>query len=79
MGLWTLDHCLKVALSKGPERVGVSLPSAEDGNRSSFQNIVFSKFQTIDKVHKPRDSGRQYYLFQTSASYIGADRKWNTN
>jgi hypothetical protein len=31
---------LRLALSKGPTRVGVS-PSPEDGNRSSFRNVVF--------------------------------------
>jgi hypothetical protein len=44
----------RLALSKGPNRVGVSLPSPEDGNRTCFQNVFFSyfEFQTMDKVHK---------------------------
>jgi hypothetical protein len=29
-------QCLRLALSKGPNRVGIFLPSPEDGNRSSF-------------------------------------------
>jgi hypothetical protein len=33
---------LKLALSKGPSRVGTSLPSPEDRNISSFRNVVFS-------------------------------------
>jgi hypothetical protein len=36
-----------------------SLPSAVDGNRSSFRKVVFSsyfEFRTIDKVQKPNDS-----------------------
>jgi hypothetical protein len=36
----------------------VFLPSLEDRNRSSFQNIVFScylKFWGMDEVHKPSD------------------------
>jgi hypothetical protein len=42
------------SLSKGPNRVGVSLPSPKDGNRSSFRNVaVQSEFWTMDKVHKP--------------------------
>jgi hypothetical protein len=48
-----------LALSKRPNRVGVSLLSPEDGNRPSFRNVVFSsylEFQTIDKMHKLRDS-----------------------
>jgi hypothetical protein len=32
---------LRSALSKGLNRVGVSLASPEDRNRSSFQNVVF--------------------------------------
>jgi hypothetical protein len=32
---------LGLALSKGTERVGVFLPSPEDRNRSSFQNVMF--------------------------------------
>jgi hypothetical protein len=41
-----------------PNGVGISLPSPEDGNRSSFRNVVFSRyleFRTMDKVHKPSD------------------------
>jgi hypothetical protein len=40
----------------GPNRVVVFLPSPEDGNRSSFRNVVFSsylEFRTIDKVQIP--------------------------
>jgi hypothetical protein len=35
---------LRLALSKGPNRVGVSppLPSLENGSRSSFRNVVFT-------------------------------------
>jgi hypothetical protein len=35
---------LRLALSKGPNRVGVSLPSPEDGNRCSFLHVAFSSF-----------------------------------
>jgi hypothetical protein len=35
---------LRLALSKRPNRVGVVVPSPEDGNRSSFRNVVFSGF-----------------------------------
>jgi hypothetical protein len=48
------------SLSKGPNRVGVSLPSPEDGNRSSFLNVVFLlsylEVRAMNKVHKPSDS-----------------------
>jgi hypothetical protein len=30
----------RLALSKEPNRVDVSLPSPEEGNRSSFRNVV---------------------------------------
>jgi hypothetical protein len=35
---------LRLALSKRPNRVGVFLPSSEDGNRSSFRNDAFPSF-----------------------------------
>jgi hypothetical protein len=51
---------LRLALSKGPIRVGVSPPpSPEDGNRSSFRNVLFSnylEFWMMDEVQKPIDS-----------------------
>jgi hypothetical protein len=46
---------LRLALSKGPNGAGVSLPSPEDKNRSSFRNVVLSnylEFQTFGKVQK---------------------------
>jgi hypothetical protein len=42
-----------LALSVGPNRVRVSPPSPEVGNRSSFRNVVFSsvlKYRTMNKV-----------------------------
>jgi hypothetical protein len=50
---------MRLAISKRPNRVGVSLLSPEDGNRSILRNAVFSiylELRTIDKVHKPSDS-----------------------
>jgi hypothetical protein len=35
---------IEVSPLKGPNRVGVLLPSPEDGNRPSFQNTAFSSF-----------------------------------
>jgi hypothetical protein len=52
------DQLLKLALSKGPNRVGVSLAPAEDGNRSNFRIVVISsylKFQTMDKAQKSNE------------------------
>jgi hypothetical protein len=56
---------LMLALSTWPNRVGVSLPSREDGIRSSFRHVVFpsySEFPTMDKVHKPKDSDSEYNI-----------------
>jgi hypothetical protein len=50
---------LRLALSKGPNWLGVLPPWPEDGNRSSFRKVVFSNFleyQTMDKVQKPINS-----------------------
>jgi hypothetical protein len=44
-------------LSKGP-KVGISLPSPEDGNRPGFRNVMFSsyfEFWMTGKVQKPSD------------------------
>jgi hypothetical protein len=35
---------LRLALCKGPNRGGVSFTSLEDGNGSSFLNLVFSSY-----------------------------------
>jgi hypothetical protein len=50
---------IDISLCKRPNRVGVSLPSPEDGNRSSFRHFVFFIYlesRTMDKVQKPSDS-----------------------
>jgi hypothetical protein len=50
-----------LALSKGPNRVGISLASSEYGRRCSFRNVVFSRyleFRTMENVQKPIDSER---------------------
>jgi hypothetical protein len=44
-----------LSLSMESNRVDVSLPSPEEGNRSSYRNVVFSinlEFRTVDKVRK---------------------------
>jgi hypothetical protein len=64
---------LMLALSKGPNKVGVSLTSPEDGNRSSFRNVVFSSdlgFRTMDKVQKPSDSERIYNVYIHIYEYL---------
>jgi hypothetical protein len=35
---------LRLALSKGPDGIDVSLPSPEDGNRPRFRNVVFFNY-----------------------------------
>jgi hypothetical protein len=50
---------LRSAFSKRSNRLGVSIPSLEDGNRSNFRNVVCSAwlgFRTMNKIHKPSDS-----------------------
>jgi hypothetical protein len=50
---------VRLALSMGPNSLGVFLLSPEDGNRFSFWNVVFSsylEFMTMDRVHKHSDS-----------------------
>jgi hypothetical protein len=50
-----INHCSWLAHSKGPIKICVSVPSTEDGNRSSFRNAAFSsyvEFQTTEKVQK---------------------------
>jgi hypothetical protein len=54
----TLVQWLRLALSKEPNTVVVS-PSSEDGNNSSFWNVVFSSFSkywTMDEVWKLSNS-----------------------
>jgi hypothetical protein len=50
---------MRLAVSKGPRRIGMSLPSPTEENRSIFRNGVFSislNYRTMDRVHKPNDS-----------------------
>jgi hypothetical protein len=51
-----IGQYLRLARSKEPNRADVSDPSSEDGNRSSFRNMVFPscvEFRTMDKAQKP--------------------------
>jgi hypothetical protein len=72
----SLDKWSRSALSKGPSRLVVSLPSPKDGNRSSFRNVVFSsylEFQAMNRVlcftYKPSS---QTFRFYSSEDYTGA-------
>jgi hypothetical protein len=54
---------LRLALSKGPNRVGATFFLPEDGNRSIFQYVVFlRKHWTMDKVQK-HDSFKCLYKY----------------
>jgi hypothetical protein len=62
---------MKLTLSKGLNRIDVSLPSPEERNRPSFRNVVFSsylEFRTMEEVHKASDFKffQSYFLFTMS-------------
>jgi hypothetical protein len=66
---------LRLALSKGPNRVGVS-PSPDDRNWSSFPNVVFCsvlEYQMMVKVKKTSNS-HFYYVSPFSAYWMTT--KW---
>jgi hypothetical protein len=70
---------LRLALSKGPNRVGLSLSSPEDGKRSSFRNIAFYsylEFRTMDAVHKLSDSENLYVFDIARAYHTSKDQIW---
>jgi hypothetical protein len=69
---------LRLAFSKGPNRVGVFLPSPEDENISNFQNVVLSsylKLRTMDKVALVRErtmqTERSQLVGEASANFCG--------
>jgi hypothetical protein len=49
---------VRLALSKGPNRVGVFLPSPEDGSIQFPKRCVFKflEFQTMNRVQNPSNS-----------------------
>jgi hypothetical protein len=62
---WNTNGALSItggfALSKGLNKIRVSLNSPDDGNRSGVRKVVLPRnleFRTMDKVHKPSDSER---------------------
>jgi hypothetical protein len=59
---WRNCRCVRLnwvalTLSKRPNRVGDSFPSPEDGNRSSFLNVVFSSIYSSERWTKYRNPG----------------------
>jgi hypothetical protein len=65
---------IEVALSKGPDRVGVPCYSPEDGNKCSFRNIMFFsylEFRTMDKIQKLGDSEFNFIInWVTVAAFV---------
>jgi hypothetical protein len=53
LDFWTLSI---VRISNGPNKVGVSLPSCEDGHRFSFLNAMFSSTQNSGRWTKYRNA-----------------------
>jgi hypothetical protein len=57
--LGPLERMIEVSPFNGTQQSRVSLPSPEDGNRSSFRKDVLSsylEFRMMDKVQKPSNS-----------------------
>jgi hypothetical protein len=62
---------LRLAPSKGPNRVGISVLLPEGWNKSNFRNIVFSsylEFRTMDEVHRSSHSDYILYFIETFIS-----------
>jgi hypothetical protein len=53
--------------AEGPNRVGISLSSPENGNIQFPTRCDFNclEFRAMDKVHKPSDSLQLYLLLKT--------------
>jgi hypothetical protein len=71
---WCIKHRIVgfLALSKGPTKWCLLLPSPEDGNRSSFRNVVFLLPRTPDggKVQKPSNPARNISLLIKNSKII---------
>jgi hypothetical protein len=55
----SLGPVTEVTICKGPNRIGVSLPSPEDRNRYCSRNIVlpsYLEFRTVERVQESSDS-----------------------
>jgi hypothetical protein len=78
-GRKTMVQWLRLALSKGPNRIDVSLLSPEDRNRSSIRNIVcfsYLEFLTMDKVQKLSDSEHEKLVWLFIASLSWKKKPW---
>jgi hypothetical protein len=52
---WSMVQWLRLALSKGPNWVGVFPPTPEDGNNYSLRNVVFSGSYSIERWEKSKN------------------------
>jgi hypothetical protein len=70
----TLGPVIGLTLSYGPNGLGSSLPSSENGNRSSSRNAVFLdlEFWTIDEVQKPGNFESYTPSSESSTFYRGS-------
>jgi hypothetical protein len=62
LGLWTLSTAqwLRIALSEGPNRVGISFPISKDWKRSSFRKVLiysYLEFWMMGNVCRPSHWG----------------------
>jgi hypothetical protein len=64
MMVYNAQNHLRLALSKGPNRVGVSLPSHEARKTSGFRNVVFVVIYKFGRWTKSTDPVilTSYYL-----------------
>jgi hypothetical protein len=72
----------KFALYKGPNRVGVTICSPEDGNRPTFLYVLFSsylEFRTVDKAQKLSVLREQHIHHLQQAVAPGASLEHNCN
>jgi hypothetical protein len=70
---------LWLAISKRPNRIGVSLPSPEDVNRSSFRNVAFSSYLELRKMkkgHKSSDSDNFFFRMDDPTMWSSELLKW---
>jgi hypothetical protein len=61
-------HWLRLALSNGPNRVGVYNLKPEDGNRSTFRNVVFFRIPNDGQSPKTQSPWVLNILFQSTVN-----------
>jgi hypothetical protein len=70
-----------LALFKGPNSIGVSLPSPEVGNRFSFQVLCFTVFRipNMDKAQKPSNAETVLLIISAKSKECPPPNTSNTN